>query len=118
MMHTVFTCMRLVNKSRICLLVLLQACMLPVVCGASEIEPLDGGWKKLTLREKIGQTVIMRGESLVRTNMSDAALVAYLIKYPVGGVFDGGTVIFDSGPTAAKIGDRIARLRKASAVPL
>lgn len=50
--------------------------------------------------------------------MTDEELVAYLKKYPVGGVFDGGTVIFDSGPTAAKIGDRIARLRKASPVPL
>lgn len=81
-------------------------------------QPLDDGWKKLTLREKIGQTVIMRVSSLVQPGMTDTELAEYLKRYPVGGVFDGGTVIFDNGPTAEEIEERIARLRKASQVPL
>jgi beta-N-acetylhexosaminidase len=85
---------------------------------ALDAEPLDDGWKKLTLREKIGQTVIETGESLVRTNMSDEQLAAYLKKYPIGGVFDGGEVIHDTGPVSAEIEGRIERLRKASKVPL
>jgi len=92
-----------------------------ILCTAQDVsstQSLDDGWKQLTLREKIGQTVIMRSDSLLKKNMTDKDLVAYLKKYPVGGVFEGGTVIFDSGPAAAQIGDRIARLRKASPVPL
>jgi beta-N-acetylhexosaminidase len=92
-----------------------------ILCVAQDISRAqlpDDGWKQLTLREKIGQTVIMRSDSLPKKNMTDEELIAYLKKYPVGGVFEGGTVIFDSGPTADKIGDNIARLRKASHVPL
>src|SRR5580692_5063509 len=92
-----------------------------ILCTAQDVssaQSLDDGWKQLTLREKIGQTVIMRSDTLLKKNMTDEELVAYLKKYPVGGVFEGGTVIFDSGPTADEIGDNIARLRKASHVPL
>src|SRR5580658_1838878 len=92
-----------------------------ILCVAQDISRAqlpDDGWKQLTLREKIGQTVIMSSDSLPKKNMTDEELIAYLKKYPVGGVFEGGTVIFDSGPTADEIGDNIARLRKASHVPL
>jgi beta-N-acetylhexosaminidase len=81
--------------------------------AAPDSNPLDDGWKKLTLQEKIGQTVIEEGKSLVTSNLTDARLTAYLKKYPVGGVFEGG-----GGPTAAAIADRVGRLRKASSVPL
>ncbi len=92
-----------------------------IACGAQgelKTQPLDDGWKRLSLREKIGQTVIMRGESLVHSGTTDAELALYLKHYPVGGVFDGGTVIFDSGPAASQIEERIVRLRKASQIPL
>ena len=36
--------------------------------------PLDDGWKKLTLREKIGQTVIMDVPAFVKTNTTDEEL--------------------------------------------
>ncbi len=86
--------------------------------GAPKDEPLDEGWKKLTLREKIGETVMMRGDSLVASNETDEDVAAYLKKFPVGGVFDGGSVINDVGPNANQIGGRITRLRKASRLPL
>jgi beta-N-acetylhexosaminidase len=86
--------------------------------AASFEAPLDEGWKKLTLRQKIGQTVIMQGSVVVGANMSDTELAAYLEKFPVGGIFDGGTVIQHSGPTGELLQNRIARLRKASPVPL
>lgn len=86
-------------------------------CAMAE-ESLDDGWKKLTLRQKIGQTVIMQGSVIVGTNTTDAELAAYLEKYPVGGIFDGGTVIHQSGPSAEFLRDRIARVRGASQVPL
>jgi beta-N-acetylhexosaminidase len=110
--------MRITKKGRRFSAALFLVSMLSIAHGASANEPLDDGWKKLTLWEKIGQTVIMRGETLIGTNTTDGELAACLKKYPVGGVFDGGTVIYESGPAAAKIGDRIARLRKASRVPL
>ncbi len=100
------------------LLVLCLASGYFIAQGAPDSEPLDDGWKRLTLREKIGQTVIETGESLVKSNRTDAELSAYLEKYPVGGVFDGGEVIYEGGPSAAEIGRRIARLRRLSPVPL
>jgi beta-N-acetylhexosaminidase len=108
--------MKSVKPGRLLFAALLFISLWSFAHGANE--PLDEGWRKLTLREKIGQTVIVRGSSLVGTNMTDEELAAWLEKYPVGGVFDGGTVIHESGPTAAEIGDRIARARKASRVPL
>jgi beta-N-acetylhexosaminidase len=85
--------------------------------GASDIEPLDDGWKKLTLREKIGQTVVVPAGGVVE-NKSDQELAAYLRKFPVGGIYDGEDVSHFGGPTVSQIAGRIARLRKASRLPL
>jgi len=80
--------------------------------------PLDDGWKKLNLREKIGQTVIMDVPTFFKTNTSDEELAAYLKKYPIGGVFEGGQVIHENGTAVQEVENRIARLRKASTLPL
>jgi beta-N-acetylhexosaminidase len=85
--------------------------------GASDAEPLDDGWKQLSLREKIGQTVVMSASEVV-ANKSDEQLAAYLKKYPVGGMYDGEEVIHFGAMPISQIADRIKRVRKASSIPL
>ena len=46
-------------------------------------------WKELTLREKIGQTVICLSESQKHIEMC-GSIEAFLQKYPVGGMFNSG----------------------------
>jgi beta-N-acetylhexosaminidase len=96
---------------------LVLASMLYGAHGASDAEPLDDGWKQLSLREKIGQTVVMSASEVV-ANKSDEQLAAYLKKYPVGGMYDGEEVIHFGAMPISQIADRIKRVRKASSIPL
>jgi beta-N-acetylhexosaminidase len=49
----------------------------------------DTTWKSLTLREKIGQTMLMLPEQKKELAMGDGSLKVYFQKYPVGGYFMG-----------------------------
>jgi beta-N-acetylhexosaminidase len=49
----------------------------------------DTTWKSLTLREKIGQTMLMLPEQKKELAMGDGSLKVYFQKYPVGGFFMG-----------------------------
>ncbi len=47
----------------------------------------DTTWKTLTLREKIGQTMMMTSDFYTHKNIGDGDLVKFFEKYPVGGMF-------------------------------
>lgn len=49
-------------------------------------------WKELTLREKIGQTVICLCETEKHIEMC-GSLPAFLEKYPIGGIFNNGGIV-------------------------
>ena len=49
--------------------------------------PTDDGWKKLSLREKIGQTMVIIGKYYDHKNFEGKDLKAFFKKYPVGGFF-------------------------------
>ena len=55
----------------------------------------DTTWKSLTLREKIGQTMLMLPEQKKELAMGGGSLKVYFEKYPVGGYFMGWK-LFDS----------------------
>ena len=52
-------------------------------------ETNDTTWKSLTLREKIGQTMLMLPEQKKELTMGGGSLKVYFEKYPVGGYFMG-----------------------------
>ena len=51
--------------------------------------PKDSSWKKLTIRQKIGQTMIMLPDRPLELKLGGGSLTAYFKKYPVGGYFMG-----------------------------
>ena len=52
-----------------------------------DFTPKDTSWKQLTLREKIGQTMIMVGYAENHEAMFDGDMQKMMEKYPIGGVF-------------------------------
>ena len=49
-------------------------------------------WKELTLREKIGQTVICLCETEKHVEMC-GSIEKFLEKYPIGGIFNNGGIV-------------------------
>ena len=69
--------------------------------------PRDEGWKKLSIREKIGQTAVVVG-SPGKFKTQYGSIEAYLEKYPVGGIF-----FFPGKLTGDRKDDRIENIREA-----
>lgn len=73
----------------------------------------------LTLREKVGQLLIMHGcKSQMGLPLDDGALEDFLNRYPIGGIFVGGEVIEDGSNKLEWIQERVAQVRRFSKVPL
>ena len=102
---------------KLCAAGVAAAAVLPGAYADSDTEPLDDGWKKLTLREKIGETVVVQAGDVV-ANRTDAEIAAWLKKYPVGGLYDGEQVIHFGAMPASQVENRIMRLRRLSRIPL
>ncbi len=64
------------------------SCETKVVPKESDSTPISKNedWKKLTLREKIGQTMMVRSDHANR-EIENSSLEAFFEKYPVGGIF-------------------------------
>lgn len=60
-----------------------------VALGGEARAQKDSSWKKLTIRQKIGQTMIMLPDRPLELKLGGGALSAYFRKYPVGGYFMG-----------------------------
>jgi len=54
----------------------------------------ENDWKKLTLREKIGQTVMITAMPDLQASVGSDSLALFLEKYPVGGFFMANWIIF------------------------
>jgi len=79
-------------KSRIVFLSLFLAVATAVgATGSSNVKKefvaKDTSWKSLSLREKIGQTMIVVSKYYHQSKMYDGGLKAFFEKYPVGGLF-------------------------------
>lgn len=55
----------------------------------NSFHPVDSGWMKLTLREKIGQIMLMLPDRQKELELGNGSLKGYFKKYPVSGFFMG-----------------------------
>ena len=83
-------------------------------------KPKDTAWKSLTLREKIGQTMIIRAyyEEQIK---EFGSLKNMIDKYPVGGLFIPDWIFINVKPrenVIANIQDKVSEYEKASRFPL
>lgn len=74
-------------------------------------------WKNLTLRQKIGQTVVLLGEPEKEIKRY-GSLEAFLDRYPVGGFFIGGQIIMEDNAGAENCARMVDEYAKASRIPL
>jgi len=74
-------------------------------------------WQDLSIREKVGQTVILRSIDIV-IKYANNDYENFFKKYPIGGIFDGGEVIEDTGQVATSVVERIKTFQKYSKIPL
>ncbi len=80
----------------------------------------EDGWKRLSVREKIGQTVILSSDIEAETRVGGGSLKAFFEKYPAGGVFLGSWKFGHVDPSArsATIRQLVEDYRAASRLPL
>ena len=62
---------------------------------SSHFAPKDTTWKSMTLREKIGQTMIMLPDRAKQKEIGGGTLEGFFEKYPVGGFFMGWMLFKD-----------------------
>ncbi|MBC8079770.1 MAG: glycoside hydrolase family 3 protein [Gorillibacterium sp.] len=74
-------------------------------------------WKKLSLREKIGQTVVTNGNPQAEIK-AYGSLEAFLNKFPIGGVFVGGEIIKDLTLEAGQVREAVKAYKLASPIPM
>lgn len=60
--------------------------------------PQNTSWKSLTIREKIGQTMLMLPERKKELELGNGSLKSYFKKYPVSGFFMGWKLFYDVKP--------------------
>jgi beta-N-acetylhexosaminidase len=92
------------------------------VC-AQAAEPIGNtadGWKRLTLREKIGQTAILSSDLAAELEAGGGSLTAFFEKYPAAGVFLGSWKFENiaAEERAAHIRKLVGDYRAASRIPL
>jgi len=80
----------------------------------------DTMWKTLTIRQKIGQTMIMLPNRALELQLGNGSLKKYFERYPVGGFFMGWK-LFDNVPESDKtkfMRNAVLEYQKASSLPL
>ncbi len=99
--------------------------LLAVALGASTAmaAPPDAsaqGWKQLSLREKIGQTVILSSDMAREKALGNGSLSTFFKRYPAGGVFLGSWKFeqFDDQRRAQEVAQQVADYRAATRIPL
>jgi beta-N-acetylhexosaminidase len=82
--------------------------------------PHDSSWKKLSLRQKIGQTMIMLPDRPLELQLGNGSLHTYFKKYPVSGFFMGWKLWTGIRPEnkLAHIRAMTASYQQASELPL
>ena len=78
-------------------------CLFSLVYVASAFsQPKDTAWKQLSLREKIGQTMLMLPDRKLELELGNGSLEAYFKRYPVSGYFMGWK-LFTGIPDADRV---------------
>lgn len=80
----------------------------------------DDAWKSLSLREKIGQTVIISADPETEKRLGGGTLAGFFERYPVSGVFLGSWKFeqLDSSARSASVRQWVQDYRAASPIPL
>jgi len=68
-----------------------------------KIEPADSSWKQLSLREKIGQTMMLASNIEDEKKIGNGSLPLFFEKYPIGGFFLASWTIFNGIPENEKV---------------
>jgi beta-N-acetylhexosaminidase len=82
--------------------------------------PKDTTWKSLSLREKIGQTMLMLPDRKLELKLGDGSLEQYFSKYPVSGYFMGWK-LFERVPQSERatfLRKSVEEYQAASRIPL
>jgi len=107
------------RRTQIFVAAVCSVCMAQVV--SSEEGPAQLGWQRLSLREKIGQTVMLKTDLERFTELGNGSLEEFFKTYPVGGIFMAHWE-YDNPRTdtavAALITQQIASYQAASPIPL
>mgnify|MGYP002597191367 FL=1 len=85
-----------------------------------EFQAVDTTWKLLTLREKIGQTMLMLPDREMELNLGEGALETYFKRYPITGYFMGWK-LFTGIPEEKRVDfvrSSVEEYQKASELPL
>lgn len=85
-----------------------------------EFQSVDSTWKLLTLREKIGQTMLMLPDRKKELDLGDGSLDVYFKRYPVTGYFMGWK-LFTGVPEEERVDfvrSSVEEYQKASELPL
>ena len=97
--------------------------LLVLACGSfaqGKRESSAGDWKKLSLREKIGQTMLMLPDREAELRLGDGSLKGFFKKYPVSGFFMGWK-LFVNVPEDQKVNHlkkSLIEYQQASQLPL
>jgi beta-N-acetylhexosaminidase len=75
------------NIIKIFLFIVITTIFLQAADDTTNFIPKNDGWKNLTLREKIGQTMVIVSGYYQHKNFEGKDLAAFFDQYPVGGVF-------------------------------
>jgi beta-N-acetylhexosaminidase len=104
-------------------LLAVMGCTNPNLKVKSQINwsPKDSSWKQLSLREKIGQTMLMKIDPLEEINIGKGSYKIFFEKYPVGGFFIHSTVVEQMAKpdsAASDIRNLVKKYNENSKIPL
>jgi|TARA_B110000908_G_scaffold172777_1_gene243119 beta-N-acetylhexosaminidase len=75
-------------------------------------------WRELTLREQVGQMLILNSAGSGGMPVGGDELKAFLVQYPIGGIFVGGEVIVDGHNELGWVQDRVEQIQTNLSIPL
>lgn len=99
---------------------LLASALSAVTAMAAPPDLSEHGWKQLSLREKIGQTVVLSSDMAREKALGNGSLAAFFERYPAGGVFLGSWKFeqFDDQRRTQEVAQQAAQYHAASRIPL
>ena len=77
--------------------------------NAQEVNPANDGWKKLSIREKIGQTMLMLPDRKAELELGHRTLEGFFQRYPVTGFFMGWKLFI-----GVEAKDKVSHIKKAT----
>src|SRR5258706_397409 len=121
MLRGVSRCPAMLTRFKLCVIVPALVIVPAVyVQAADSTWNTADGWKHLTLREKIGQTVILSSDLAAELKAGGGSLPAFFEKYPAAGVFLGSWKFerIAAEERSSHVRKLVADYRAASRIPL